>query len=922
MALFLLAGRRFFAPEIVQTSATDCGPAALASVLAGHGISADYARLREACQTSVDGTSIDTLEEIAQKLGLNAAQYIQRPEDLLRAEAKNFPSLLVTRLPEGGLHFVVAWRRAFDFIQIMDPGSGRSWIRKSALERMLHVHEQTIAAEDWHEFAAHGPFESVLRRRLEGLLGANGGRELDRALESRDWSELASLDSAARLLERLSAAGVVRGRPRLSRAFERLRAQARLEAGTGPETIPDRSWSVRPRGSPSELSWTGAVALRLLGKREAAPETSLEPELRASVTGVARSPLATLLALLPSGRVTVALLLGLSALIAVFGVVAQGLAVRALLSIDQVLLLSRQRLLGLGLYAGLLALLLAADLVTQGFLLRAGRRLEARLWAAILEKVPKLPERYFKSRLLTDLADRAQSVQHLRRLPGFVYQALRLTLDLALTVVVLALADRESLPLAGAAFVLTLFLPLVFGPLVSERDLRLRTHQVALSRFLFDALLGAMPARSHRAERALKREQEGVLVEWARSARSAVQVSVALGAVQALSNAGFLILLLFGYVERHGALGGGLLVVLYWGGRLPLLGQELVGLLREYPVLQNVAARLVEPLNAPEETPESRHARITLIPSDQTHEIPARPARPAPGKDQSRDAPGSETRKRGARIQLEDVSVRVSGKTLLEDIKLEIPGGSHVAVVGRSGAGKSTLLGLLLGFHQHDGGRLRIDGEALTPAALERLRPDVAWVDPAVQLWNRSLIENVRYGSVREPSAARTGQVIADAALIDALERLPEGMQTDLGEGGRLLSGGEGQRVRHARALLRPNARLVLLDEPFRGLERGLRSSLLSRARSVWSRASLLCVTHDIAETADFDRVLVLEDGRIAEDGRPQALLADPSSLYARLFQAERATLETLATSERWRRLEFSEGRLVPKDPPRREEPK
>ena len=270
--------------------------------------------------------------------------------------------------------------------------------------------------------------------------------------------------------------------------------------------------------------------------------------------------------------------------------------------------------------------------------------------------------------------------------------------------------------------------------------------------------------------------------------------------------------------------------------------------------------------------------------------------------------------------------MRVSGKTLLEDLTLSIPGGSHVAVIGRSGAGKSTLLGLLLGSHRADGGRLRIDGEPQTPALLERLRPDIAWVDPAVQLWNRSLIDNVRYGSVREPSAARTGQVIADAALIDALERLPEGMQTDLGEGGRLMSGGEGQRVRHARALLRPNARLVLLDEPFRGLERGLRSSLLSRARHVWSRATLLCVTHDIAETAQFERVIVLEDGRVAEDGNPKALLADSSSLYARLFEAERATLNALATSQRWRRLEFSEGRLVQReqpdtDPLRREGP-
>ena len=85
-----------------------------------------------------------------------------------------------------------------------------------------------------------------------------------------------------------------------------------------------------------------------------------------------------------------------------------------------------------------------------------------------------------------------------------------------------------------------------------------------------------------------------------------------------------------------------------------------------------------------------------------------------------------------------------------------------------------------------------------------------------------------------------------------------------------MLSGGEGRRVRLARALLRPEARLVILDEPFRGLDGADRRELLARARVMWRHATLLCITHDIAQTTDFTRVLVLESGRVVEDGQPE----------------------------------------------------
>jgi ABC-type transport system involved in cytochrome bd biosynthesis fused ATPase/permease subunit len=143
------------------------------------------------------------------------------------------------------------------------------------------------------------------------------------------------------------------------------------------------------------------------------------------------------------------------------------------------------------------------------------------------------------------------------------------------------------------------------------------------------------------------------------------------------------------------------------------------------------------------------------------------------------------------------------------------------------------------------------------------------------------------------------------------LERLPDGLQTVLGEGGGRLSGGEGQRVRVGRGLLRPSPRLAILDEPFRGLERPLRHALLARTRAHWRDATLLCITHDLAETRAFDRVLVVDGGRIVEDGDPGALLADPGSLYRALYESEVRVHEEVWADPRWRRLRIDGGRAV-----------
>jgi len=324
----------------------------------------------------------------------------------------------------------------------------------------------------------------------------------------------------------------------------------------------------------------------------------------------------------------------------------------------------------------------------------------------------------------------------------------------------------------------------------------------------------------------------------------------------------------------------GLLLLLFWASNLIALGNELTLLARQYPRYRNVAIRLLDPLGAPEDGPSGEPA----------------------------SAPAPESA--GVAIRLEAVDVVAAGHTILRGIDLAIEPGSHVGIVGRSGAGKTTLVGTVLGWHRPARGELTVDGKPLRGEELLRLRRDLAWVDPAVQLWNRSCLANLTYGG-DERSPSDPSWVLREADLLGVLETLPAGLQTVLGEGGGLISGGEGQRVRLGRAMMRPHARLVVLDEAFRGLDRRKRSEFLRRVRALWHRATLLCITHDVEDTLELERVLVIDEGRIVEDGAPRELAARPDSRYAALLAAEREIRADLSTRAAWRRLQLEDGKLA-----------
>jgi ATP-binding cassette subfamily B protein len=153
--------------------------------------------------------------------------------------------------------------------------------------------------------------------------------------------------------------------------------------------------------------------------------------------------------------------------------------------------------------------------------------------------------------------------------------------------------------------------------------------------------------------------------------------------------------------------------------------------------------------------------------------------------------------------------------------------------------------------------------------------------------------------------------VLEAAGLLPVIAKLPDGLATPLGEGGALLSAGEAQRVRLGRAMLKSQPRLVVLDEPFMGLERDRRRTLLTEIRQRWASSTLLYVTHDVSEARSFDRVLVIDRGRVVEDGDPRLLTLMASSRYRRLLQAHEAVHARLNSSAEWRRIRMQDGRVV-----------
>jgi ATP-binding cassette subfamily B protein len=238
-----------------------------------------------------------------------------------------------------------------------------------------------------------------------------------------------------------------------------------------------------------------------------------------------------------------------------------------------------------------------------------------------------------------------------------------------------------------------------------------------------------------------------------------------------------------------------------------------------------------------------------------------------------------------ADVRFEDVSFAYEkARPILHNISFSIPPGHKVAVVGASGAGKSTLARLLFRFYDVSGGRILINDQDISRVTQDSLRRAIGIVPQDTVLFNDSLYYNIAYA---RPGAARADieQAARLANIHEFIMSLPQDYDTVVGERGLKLSGGEKQRVAIARAILK-NPKILVFDEATSSLDSHSEQVILTALKEVAAHHTTLVIAHRLSTIVDADHILVMDAGRIVEQGTHQSLLAD-AGLYARLWELQ-----------------------------------
>ena len=242
-------------------------------------------------------------------------------------------------------------------------------------------------------------------------------------------------------------------------------------------------------------------------------------------------------------------------------------------------------------------------------------------------------------------------------------------------------------------------------------------------------------------------------------------------------------------------------------------------------------------------------------------------------------------------ICFENAKVRYPGSEgyALDGMNLFIRSGEHVALIGHSGSGKTTTVNLLPRFTELTEGSVKIDGTDVREYSLESLRSQIAIVSQDVVLFDGTIRENIAYGCPNATDAEIVAAMEA-AALADFLKDQPQGLDSPVGEGGRLLSGGQKQRISIARALLK-NAPIVILDEATSALDSESEYKIKQALHRLMQGRTCLIVAHRLSTIDDADKIVAMDHGRIVEMGTPHELLAS-GGIYAEFCRLQQLKTE------------------------------
>ncbi|TMP31228.1 lipid A export permease/ATP-binding protein MsbA [Pseudoalteromonas rubra] len=238
-------------------------------------------------------------------------------------------------------------------------------------------------------------------------------------------------------------------------------------------------------------------------------------------------------------------------------------------------------------------------------------------------------------------------------------------------------------------------------------------------------------------------------------------------------------------------------------------------------------------------------------------------------------------------IAVSGVTFRYPGKdeAVIKSLSLQIPAGQSIALVGRSGSGKSTLSNLLPRFYDWDEGEITLDGVKLQDYTLSSLRKQFALVSQQVVLFNDTIANNIMYGLERAYSQEELEQVAKQAHVWEFVKDLPEGLNTMVGENGVMLSGGQRQRIAIARAIVK-NAPILILDEATSALDTESERLIQQALDNLMKDKTSIVIAHRLSTIEQSDCIYVLDQGRIVEQGKHQALL-EQKGIYAALCQMQ-----------------------------------
>lgn len=250
------------------------------------------------------------------------------------------------------------------------------------------------------------------------------------------------------------------------------------------------------------------------------------------------------------------------------------------------------------------------------------------------------------------------------------------------------------------------------------------------------------------------------------------------------------------------------------------------------------------------------------------------------------DISGKDLQPKTSNIKLDHVSFSYESKKIIDDVSLDIPEKTTTALVGPSGSGKTTLCNLIARFWDVESGSISLDGHDVKEYSYDSLIRNFSFVFQTVYLFEDTIENNIKFG---KPDASHEEVVAAakKAACHDFILSLPEGYQTKIGEGGASLSGGERQRISIARAIIK-EAPIIILDEATANVDPENEEALMQAIHSLTKNKTIIMIAHRLKTVGHADQIIVLNQGRIVEQGKHQELLAK-RGLYSRFIQERRS---------------------------------